>query len=55
MSSKKMGRPTSDPKPHSLHVRVNDSELNILDEYCKKNDKTRAQGIRDGINTLKDK
>lgn len=55
MSNKKMGRPTTDPKPHSLHVRVNDKELETLDNYCEKNNKTRAQGVRDGINALEDK
>lgn len=55
MSAKKMGRPTADPKPHSLHVRVNEEELKILDKYSEKYKKSRAQGVRDGIKCLKDK
>lgn len=51
----KVGRPTNDPKPNKLTVKVSDETMMILDDYCKRNDKSRAEGIRDGINTLKDK
>lgn len=55
MPKKKMGRPTTDPKPFRLDVRVSKEELDILDRYCKKQNKKRPQGIRDGIRSLKDK
>ena len=55
MPKKKLGRPTDDPKPFRLDVRVSEEELNILDDYCNRNDKKRPQGIRDGIKCLKNK
>jgi hypothetical protein len=55
MATKKMGRPTDGPKPIKITARINEETLNILKTYCKKNNKTQAQGIRDGIHSLKDK
>ena len=55
MSAKKMGRPTSDPKPHRLQTRVNDEELEILENYCKRENKSKADGLRDGVRALKEK
>lgn len=52
---KKMGRPTDEPKPYRLDVRVSKKDLEILDDYCKRKDVKRPQGIRDGIKSLKDK
>ncbi len=55
MPKKKMGRPTDEPKPYRLDVRVSKEDLEILDDYCKRKDVKRPQGIRDGIKFLKDK
>lgn len=55
MPSKKMGRPTDDPKPFRLDVRVSEEDLNILEEYCKTTGKTKPQAIRDGIKSLRKK
>lgn len=55
ITSKKMGRPTNNPKPNKLNVRVDDETLNILDEYCKSKNVSRPEGVRDGIKSLKDK
>ena len=55
MSAKKMGRPTSDPKPHRLQTRVNDEEMEILEKYCERNNKSKADGLRDGVRALKGK
>lgn len=52
---KKLGRPTDSPKRHEIKVRLDDATLGVLDDYCKRNDTTRVQGIRDGINSLKNK
>ncbi|MDR2933458.1 MAG: hypothetical protein LBV27_10180, partial [Oscillospiraceae bacterium] len=48
LAPKKMGRPTDDPKPHSLHLRLSDNDLKILNDYCKRTGKTRPDGVRDG-------
>jgi len=53
--NKKMGRPTDNPKPHRLDIRVSDEELHILDDYCNRKGKKRPEGIRDGIRGLKNK
>jgi len=55
MAPKKMGRPTQDPKPNKLNIRVNDDDLKTLDEYCKRKSKSRPEGVRDGIKSLKEK
>lgn len=55
MSAKKMGRPTSDPKPHRLQTRVNDEELKILEDYCKRKEKSKTEALRDGVKALKEK
>jgi len=52
---KKLGRPTDSPKRHEIKVRLDDATLDTLDKYCRQKDITRVQGIRDGINALKDK
>ena len=52
---KKVGRPTSDPKPNKLTVKVSNETIKILDDYCERKNKSRAEGIRDGINALKEK
>lgn len=51
---KKMGRPTDNPKRHEIKARVDDETLSILEDYCKKANRNRAEGIRDGIHRLND-
>lgn len=53
MPNKKMGRPTDDPKPFRLDVRVSSEDMIILEEYCKATGKTKPQAIRDGIKSLR--
>ena len=51
--SPKMGRPPAEnPKSNPIHVRLDNHELEVLDEYCKKHDIKRTEGIRDGIKLL---
>ena len=52
---KKLGRPTDSLKRHEIKVRLDDPTLETLDGYCKSKEVTRVQGIRDGINALKEK
>jgi len=53
-SKKKMGRPTNSLKRHDIRVRVNDETFEILQNYCEKEGKNKAEAIRDGIHRLKD-
>ena len=53
MPQKKRGRPaTENPKTLRVDVRLTQEELQMLDEYCVKNDVSRPQGLRDGIKAL---
>lgn len=54
MSSKKMGRPTDDPKTVEVKARITVSTNEKLTEYCKKSGITRAEAIRQGISLLFD-
>jgi len=49
-----MGRPTDNPKPHVVKAHIDDKGLKILDDYCNKHNKKRAEGVRDGIYRLKE-
>ncbi|WP_317316174.1 hypothetical protein [Peptostreptococcus russellii] len=48
------GRPTDNPKETRITVRLDSESNKILEEYSKKNKKTRAESIRDGIKKLKE-
>jgi len=52
--TKKLGRPTENPKPHKLTVRLDNEGLKILDDYCEKKKVKRMEGIRHGVHRLKD-
>lgn len=52
MGSKKMGRPTDSPKVNDIKVRIDDTTNKKLLEYCKKNNITKAEAIRQGIHLL---
>ena len=56
MSDKpKLGRPTTNPKPHKLTVRVSEKNMQTLDDYCARKKISRADGVRDALECLKDK
>lgn len=52
---KKMGRPTDNPKTAQFSVRFDEPTLRILDNFCKKNDMTRPQGVREAVRRLEEK
>ena len=49
---KKMGRPTNDPKDVKLTVRVNKATNEILEKYCKENNISKVEGVREATNRL---
>ncbi len=53
--SPRTGRPTNNPKGNSMHVRLDDESVKILDEYCNQEKIRRAEGIREGIKLLQSK
>ena len=53
MPEKHRGRPvTAEPKTMRVDVRLTESELKMLDEYCQRTGVSRPQGLRDGIKAL---
>jgi len=54
MPSKKMGRPTNNPRPHKLNVRINDNSKEILEKYCLQKSVNRTEAVEQGIKKLED-
>ena len=55
-TSKKIGRPTNNPKSiERITVRLDNESSNILQEYCKRENIEKSEGIRRGIKLLKNK
>lgn len=52
-SKKKMGRPTDNPRPYSLTIRISETDKRILEEYCAKTRVNRTEAISRGIGKLK--
>lgn len=50
--NKKKGRPTNNPKPNRLSIRLTDKDLKKLQDFCKKNNINKTQAISIGINKL---
>jgi len=48
----KMGRPTDNPKPYKLTVRVDEKSKTILDLYTKQEQVSTMEAIRRGIKRL---
>ena len=55
MANKKMGRPSTEPKPHMIYARVTDEDLETLEDYCKREKKTKPEAIREAIRGLRNK
>lgn len=52
---KKIGRPKAEkPKNESIKVRFDSELFKALDDYCKKNNLTKAKAIRNGVKLLLD-
>ncbi|HEY4534265.1 MAG TPA: hypothetical protein VIG61_08940 [Fusobacterium sp.] len=52
--TKKIGRPTDNPKPYKITVRIDEESKTILDEYCSKEKVNQMEAVRRGIKKLKD-
>ena len=52
--SAKMGRPTDNPQPNKVSMRITDKEKEILDKYCEQNNVNRTVAIRRAIVKLED-
>lgn len=55
VSDKKMGRPTNNPRPNKISIRISDEDKNILEDYCEKENVNKTEAISRGIKSLKPK
>lgn len=53
MPSKKIGRPTDNPRPHKVSIRINDESKQILEKYCLQESVNKTEAIERGIWKLK--
>ncbi len=53
--SPRMGRPTNNPRPNKISIRISDEDKNILESYCKKEKINRTEAISRGIKRLEEK
>lgn len=54
MGTKKMGRPTDNPKPYQLTVKYDEECKQILKDYCEQENVNKMEAARRGIKKLKD-
>lgn len=54
MGTKKMGRPTDNPKPHQLTVKFDDACKDIIEKYCKQENVSKMEAVRRGVKKLED-
>ena len=47
-----MGRPTDNPRPNKLSVRISDTDKKILEHYCEKENINKTEAISRGIKML---
>ena len=53
MGAKKMGRPTDNPKPYKIAVKLDQEAKDILDAYTKQEKVSVMEAARRGIKRLK--
>ena len=46
------GRPTNNPRPNKLSIRISDADKEILEKYCEKEKVNRTEAISRGIKKL---
>lgn len=51
--SPRTGRPTDNPRPHKISIRINDESKKILESYCEQENVTKTEAIERGIGKLK--
>lgn len=49
------GRPTDNPRPNKISIRISDEDKNILERYCEKEKVNKTEAISRGIKKLEQK
>lgn len=52
LALKKMGRPTTNPRPHKLSIRLSDKSLNKLERYCEQEAVNKTEAVERAIDKL---
>ena len=52
MEKGKRGRPTDNPKPYKIAVKLDQQSKDILEAYCKQEDVSKMEATRRGIKRL---
>lgn len=50
--SPRTGRPTENPRPNKLSIRISDEDKQILENYCERENVNRTEAISRGIKKL---
>lgn len=50
--SPKLGRPTDNPKPYKVSVRLDEQSKTILHDYCQQESVEQGEAIRRGVKKL---
>jgi hypothetical protein len=50
--SPRTGRPTDNPRPNKISIRISDEDKNILEQYCEKEQVNKTEAISRGIRLL---
>lgn len=53
--SPRTGRPTTNPKPYKITVRLDEKNKKILDDYCKQEKVNQMEAVRQAIGELEAK
>jgi len=54
LGTKKMGRPTDNPKSHQITVKFDDECKEIIDRYSEQENVSKMETVRRGVKKLKD-
>lgn len=50
--SPRTGRPTNNPRPNKISIRISDSDKELLEKYCAQNNVNKTEAISLGIKKL---
>lgn len=53
--SPKIGRPTDNPRPNKISIRISDDDKRILENYCEHENVNKTEAISRGIKKLEEK
>lgn len=50
--SPRTGRPTDNPRPNKISIRISDKDKELLEKYCEQEKVNKTEAISRGINKL---